>query len=69
MDRPTMTIHEVIAEKRRHGIRASFGVERAGIKKGLFPYATCLKDEGRHVFLISRVKFAYWLRDFMEVAS
>lgn len=60
---PTMTLVELAAEFRAHGISTSLVTLGDGIEQGVYPFAICIKGKQR-TFQISRYRAAEWLRWF-----
>lgn len=60
---PTMTLVELAAEFRAHGISTSLVTLGDGIEQGVYPFAVCIKGKQR-TFQISRYRAAEWIRWF-----
>ena len=60
---PTMTLVELAAEFRAHGISTSLVTLGDGIEQGVYPFAICIKGKQR-TFQISRYRAAEWIRWF-----
>lgn len=66
--KPRMTLDDVLADMRAHGMPMEKGVLSECLKKGVFPFATVLGTgpTGRAHFLIMRRDYDKWADEYLH---
>ena len=66
--RPRMTLDDVLADMRAHGMSMEKGVLSECLKKGIFPFASVLSigPTGRASFLIMRRDYEKWAEEYLH---
>lgn len=68
MEKPRMTLQEVLTEMRRRGMSIGQATLADMIEAGKVPFATMIGygDTGRRSFLIMRKDFERWADEYLE---
>ena len=61
MNKPRMTLREVVDAMRSYNMSMSDSVLAEGIRKGIFPFGHCIDD----TFIIMRKDFEDWAADYL----
>lgn len=61
MNKPRMTLREVVDAMRSCGMSMSDSVLAEGIRKGIFPFGHCIDD----TYIVMRKDFEDWAADYL----
>lgn len=61
MNKPRMTLREVVDAMRSYGMSMSDSVLAEGIRKGIFPFGHCIDD----TYIVMRKDFEDWAADYL----
>ena len=67
--KPRMTLDDVLADMRAHGMPMEKGVLSQCLKEGIFPFAhvLCTGPNGREHFLIMRKDYDKWADEYLNI--
>lgn len=61
MNKPRMTLREVVDAMRSYGMPISDFILTEGIRKGIFPFGHCIED----TYIVMRKDFENWAADYL----